>query len=390
MEQTVKYPIGIQSFSEIIENNYIYVDKTELIYKLIGSGKYYFLSRPRRFGKSLLLSTIKAFFEGRKELFKNLAIESLEKNWTRHPVLLLSLAGYNPSEFDLVEILDLIISRMEDEYGLEKTTSNPGGRFGNLIRNIYKKTGQKVVVLVDEYDAPLVAHLDDDIKQEALRNTLKSVYTNLKDMDEYIRFGMLTGVSRFSKMTIFSGLNNLMDISLDERYSSICGITEAELEYNFHEGIDKFAKTEDISYLQAVSELKANYDGYHFTGISEDIFNPFSLLWALDSSKIGSYWFQTGTPTFLVNVLRKQHEPLNKILTEKVGEMAISDIDTYRTSPLALLFQTGYLTIKEYDRRRKRYTLGIPNREVEQGLFLELISDNTDLDKYKASFPNFC
>lgn len=384
MKRNIKYPVGIQSFAEIVENNYVYVDKTAWIYQLVNSGKYYFLSRPRRFGKSLLLSTIKAYFEGRRDLFAGLAMDSLEEEWTKYPVVLLSLAGYDSVKSDIDEILDVRFGRIEEDFGIEKTTSNPGERLGNIIRGIFKKNGRKVVVLVDEYDAPLVAHLDDDDKREQVRSTLKSVYTNLKDMDEHIRFAMLTGVSRFSKMTVFSGLNNLMDITLDDRYGEICGVTEKELVTNFRDGIGRLADNMGINYESAVAELKANYDGYHFTGKSPDIYNPFSLLWALDSSEISSYWFQSGTPTFLVKVLRHQKEPLYKLLTEKVSVTAIADIDTYRSSPIALLFQTGYLTIKEYDARRRRYTLGVPNREVETGLFLELLADRTDVDKYKV------
>lgn len=384
MEQKIKYPIGIQAFSEIRENGYAYVDKTSQIFQLVESGKYFFLSRPRRFGKSLLLSTIKAYCEGRKDLFKGLAIEKLEKDWAQHPVILLSLAAYAPGSNNLAILLENRMEELEKEYGIAQTTTSPSERFRNIIRGAHDKTGKNVVILVDEYDAPLVAHLDDDKKRENVRDLLKSVYTNLKDMDEYIRFALLTGVSRFSKMTIFSGLNNLRDISLDEKYSDICGISEQELESDFREGISTFAEKNGISYEAALQELKANYDGYHFTKNSADIYNPFSLLWALDASEIGSYWFQSGTPTFLVKVLRNQRDPLYKLLTERVGEMAISDIDTFRSSPLALLFQTGYLTIKEYDSKRRRYTLGVPNREVETGLFTELLADNMDLDKYKV------
>lgn len=384
MEKRVKYPIGIQSFSEIRENGYIYVDKTALIFNLIDSGKYYFLSRPRRFGKSLLLSTLQAYFEGRSDLFKGLAIERLETEWKKYPVIYLSLASYNPSEGDLKEILDIRLARLEEVYEIETSITNTGERFGNLIWRIFRKTGRQVVILIDEYDAPVVAHFDDERKRDEMRDMLKSIYANLKDMDQFIKFGMLVGVSRFSKMTVFSGLNNLKDISLDDRYSEICGVTERELECNFHEGIENIANKQRINYSSALSELKANYDGYHFTKRSVDIYNPFSLLWALDSSEISSYWFQSGTPAFLVKVLRKQKEPLFKLLTEKVSEIAIADIDTYRSSPLALLFQTGYLTIKNYDIKRKLYTLGVPNREVETGLFRELLADNTDMDKYKV------
>lgn len=380
-----KYPIGIQSFSEIREGDYNYVDKTEYIYNLINSGKYYFLSRPRRFGKSLLLSTIKAYFEGRRELFEGLAMERHEQEWENYPVILLSLAGYDPkSEKNLEYILNEQYKELETRYGISDISPAFSMRFRRIIREAYDQTGKNVVILVDEYDAPLVAHIDDDDRREEIRSMLKSVYTNLKDMDEYIKFGMLTGVSRFSKMTIFSGLNNLKDISLDDRYSEICGITEEELTFNFEEGIGNLAKALDCDYDEALSELKTNYDGYHFTGKCRDIYNPFSLLSALDASKIDSYWFRTGTPTFLVKVMRNQKEPLYRLLTERVGEIAISDIDTYRSSPLALLFQTGYLTIKKYESKKRRYTLGVPNREVETGLFTELLADNTDLDKYKV------
>lgn len=381
MERKIKYPIGIQSFSEIREGGYVYVDKTEIIHNLTESGKYFFLSRPRRFGKSLMLSTIKAYFEGRKDLFTGLAMDNLEKEWKKYPVILLSLASYNPSESDLMQILDNRLTRLEKEFELDSNTTNPGERFGNLVLNIYKKTGEKVVILIDEYDAPVVAHIGEDGKFEEMRNILKSVYTNLKDLDEYIKFAMLTGVSRFSKLTIFSGLNNILDISLDERYSEICGITEDELKHTFKEGISQLALKLNTDYDGALARLKENYDGYHFTENSADIYNPFSLLIALDRKKIAAYWFQSGTPTFLVKVLRGQKEPLREIFNEKVSESAISEIDTYTTSPQSLLFQTGYLTIKDYDPEYDQYTLGIPNKEVENGLLTELLSDSTDLDK---------
>ncbi|MDE6010219.1 MAG: ATP-binding protein [Muribaculaceae bacterium] len=380
-DSLVKYPIGIQSFSEIREGGYTYVDKTALIYRLIAKGKYYFLSRPRRFGKSLLLSTIRAYFEGRKELFEGLAIAGLEKDWEDYPVLTLSLSSYNPSDSDLHGVLDAQIGNMELIYGKRYDTQLVSARFANVIMSAYEKTGKKVVVLVDEYDAPLVAHLDDDPRRESVRSLLKSVYVNLKDMDQFIKFAMLTGVSRFSKMTIFSGLNNLEDISLAPEWSEICGITEEELFNNFRSGIEALARRNDTDYDGALGVLKENYDGYHFTEDSVDIYNPFSLLKALKNSKIGFYWFQSGTPSFLVKFLSKLNKPLEKIFTERVPEVALSEIETYRTSPAALLFQTGYLTIKAYDARRNSYRLGIPNKEVESGLFTELLSYNIGQDK---------
>lgn len=380
-EALVKYPVGIQSFEEIRTGGYVYVDKTALIYQLVTTGKYYFLSRPRRFGKSLLLSTIQAYFEGRKELFEGLVIYEMEKAWDAYPVLTLSLSSYNPSDSDLHELLDAQIGNMELKYGKRYDTQLLSARFANVIVSAFEKTGRKVVVLVDEYDAPLVAHLDDDPRREVVRDLLKSVYTNLKDMDQYIRFAMLAGVSRFSKMTIFSGLNNLKDISLLPKWGEICGVTEDELKANFHEGISRLGEALDTDYTGALVALKEHYDGYHFTEASTDIYNPFSLLNALDDSRIDSYWFRSGTPTFLLKYLSRITLPLQELLGERISETAISDIETYRILPLALLFQTGYLTIKAYDRRSRRYSLGIPNKEVEEGLFLGLLSYNTECDK---------
>lgn len=375
----------MQSFPDIIEKGYTYIDKTRLVHKLVNNGKYYFLSRPRRFGKSLLLSTLKAYYESRKDLFKCLDIYPLVKEWPENPVFLMSLATYNPVSNNLNDILDFQIASFEKRYVVPSHGDNIAVKVANAIRSAYDNTGKKVVILVDEYDAPLVAHLGDENAQEGNRSLLKSIYTNFKDLDEYIEFVMLTGVSRFSKLTIFSGLNNLNDISLDPVYSEICGITERELEENFVEGIDELSRKMNINYNLALTVLKENYDGYHFTEDSVDIYNPFSLLNALSKSKIGSYWFQSGTPTFLVEVLQDEKEPLAKLLNETVGEVSISDIDTYRTNPVSLLFQTGYLTIKDYDQRRRRYKLGIPNKEVASGLFLELLASNAEMYKDRVS-----
>lgn len=385
MEKPVlKYPIGIQSFSEIREKDYLYIDKTKDIYQLISTGKYYFLSRPRRFGKSLLLSTIKSYFEGRKDLFDGLYISDKTQSWDSHPVLLLSLSGYDPNLMNLYAILDSQISDYEREYGRLIQVDDLGMRFRNVIRAAYEKTGKQVVVLVDEYDAPMMYHLHEYETYEKLKGQLKSIYVNLKDMDDYIQFGMLTGITRFSKMTIFSGLNNLKDISLDDRYGEICGITEDELRLYFHEGITKLASALEVNTEDAMRMLKEQYDGYHFTSLLTDIYNPFSLLVCLDSSRIGSYWFQTATPTLLINEILKRDSSIPKLLNQTVSSAVISDIDTYRTTPLTLLFQSGYLTIKEYDRRRDRYLLGLPNKEVEQGLFTRLLSHTTDWDANKV------
>lgn len=376
----IKYPIGIQSFSELINGGYMYVDKTKYIHELIESGKYYFLSRPRRFGKSLLLSTIQACFEGRRDLFNGLAIERLRSNWNSHPVILLSLATYEGSLENLPAILDKNFSELEEKYGVSHESQDFSMRFRNIIRNAKEKTGKNVVILIDEYDAPVVAHMENTEVQTKMRGLLKSIYTNIKDLDEYIAFAMLTGVSRFSKMTIFSGLNNLNDISLDKKYSEICGITDRELTTYFNDGIESLADVLDTDVNGALNALKANYDGYHFAQQSADIYNPFSLLLALSKSEIRPYWFQSGSPSFLIHQLHQEKVALSEIFNDQTDITSLEDINTFDTSPTALLFQTGYLTIKDYDPEFEVYKLGIPNREVKKGLFTELLAYNSDLE----------
>lgn len=368
MKKIIKYPVGIQSFSELISGGYCYVDKTKQIFDLIESSKYYFLSRPRRFGKSLMLSTIKAYFEGKRSLFKGLAIDSLTDEWDPHPVIMLSMATYDKSKEDLEALLDGAFKPLEKEYGIETFSDKLSTRFGAIIKAAHEITGKKVVILIDEYDAPMVAHLENEEKRERMRNLLKSVYTNLKDMDEHIRFAMLTGVSRFSRMTIFSGLNNLNDISLVPRFSDICGMTEEELKSTFKEGIQSLAEAYDTDFNGALKILKDNYDGYHFTEGCPDIYNPFSLVLALYNQKIGSYWFSSGTPTFLINQIKNSDAFLPELFNTDTTPASLSDIETFRSNPVALLFQTGYLTIKSYSREYDAYTLGIPNKEVKDGL----------------------
>lgn len=373
MAQTpVRYPIGIQSFESLRKLSYLYVDKTDLIYNLVTTSKYVFMSRPRRFGKSLLLSTIQAYFEGKKELFEGLAIERMESEWQVHPVLKLSLATYNPAnDGNLEEILSNQFREWEEKYDVAAETSDLSVRFGNIIRRAHEKTGQQVVILVDEYDNPLLETMHLPERSEAHRLLLKSIYVNIKDFDQYIRFAMLTGVSRFSKMTIFSGLNNLEDISMDRAYASICGVTEAELTTYFKEGIDNIAKSYGIDHDGASNLLKANYDGYHFTKGCPDIYNPFSLLNAFKKREIGSYWFQSGTPEFLIRQIQKSGSFLPEMFNETVEESVLSDTDIFETTPYALLYQTGYLTIKGYE-EPDLYHLGIPNLEVRRGLFNNL------------------
>ncbi len=366
---TVRYPIGIQSFEKLRQLGYLYVDKTELIYNLVNSSNCVFLSRPRRFGKSLLLSTIQAYFEGKKELFMGLAMERLESEWTVHPVLTLSLATFHAAEDDSLEdILGNQFLEWERLYDVPVETQNLSVRFRNIIKAAYKATGQTVVILIDEYDNPLIETMHDPERSEAHRLLLKSIYVNIKDLDQYIRFTMLTGVSRFSKMTIFSGLNNLRDISLDDRYATICGITEEELRSDFCQGIENLARKRGTDYEGAIGLLKANYDGYHFTSECPDIYNPFSLLWAIDEGKIGAYWFQSGTPEFLIRRIQNGGGFLPEMFQETVEGRTLSASDISRTKPVALLYQTGYLTIKGYE-DYDLYHLGIPNLEVRKGLF---------------------
>lgn len=376
----VRYPIGIQSFEKLRKLDYLYIDKTDLIYNLVTTNKNIFLKRPRRFGKSLLLSTLKAYFEGKKELFKGLAIERLETGWQPHAVLTLSLATYNPTgDGNLEDILDNQFQIWEQEYDVKIKSESLSSRFGNIIRAANNVSGQPVVILVDEYDHPLISSMHDEEKLEKNRQLLKSIYVNIKDLDQHIRFAMLTGVSRFSKMTIFSGLNNLRDISLNQQYAAICGITENELLENFRQGIEMLAVNNDTDYEGAVKLLKDNYDGYHFTQNSTDIYNPFSLLWAMADGEIGSYWFQSGTPEFLVRQIQKGNTFLPEMFEETVNESILTSSDIFDTQPTALLYQTGYLTIKRFE-KPDEYHLGIPNLEVRKGLFENLAKYYFDKD----------
>lgn len=376
----VRYPIGIQSFESLRNLSYLYIDKTELLFNLVTTSKNVFLSRPRRFGKSLLLSTLKAYFEGKKELFKGLAIEQLETEWQPHTVLTLSLANFNPTgDGNLYEILDNQFKIWEQEYEVKIQSTDLSSRFGNIIRAANAMSGRSVVILVDEYDHPLISSMHDEEKLEKNRQLLKSIYVNIKDLDQYIRFAMLTGVSRFSKMTIFSGLNNLRDISLNQQYAAICGITEKELTENFRQGIEMLAQNNDTDYDGAVKLLKDNYDGYHFTKNSPDIYNPFSLLWAMADGEIGSYWFQSGTPEFLVRQIQKGNSFLPEMFEETVDESILTSNDIFDTQPTALLYQTGYLTIKRFE-KPDDYHLGIPNLEVRKGLFENLAKYYFDKD----------
>lgn len=366
----MKYPIGIQSFVDIREDGYAYVDKTAAIYEMASKGKYYFLSRPRRFGKSLLLSTMKAYFLGKRELFDGLAIAQLEKEWKQYPVLHLDLntAKYTTANA-LVNLLEYHLAQWEKEYNIDKENDDLSVRFRNVItRTAQQAETKKVVVLVDEYDKPLLEAIGKPELQEEYRQTLKAFYANIKSCDEHIRFAFLTGVTKFSHLTIFSGLNNLKDISLDKYYTDICGITLPEIESTFAEGVKQLAQSHSVTYEEMIQQLKLKYDGYHFSSdTSTDIYNPFSLLNALDSSELKSYWFATGTPNFLVEVLRQTDYPLDRLTTEEVDAVTMDTIDVMYRDPMPLLFQSGYLTIKAYDPEFMSYRLGFPNKEVEEG-----------------------
>lgn len=369
----VKYPIGIQTFSEIRQNGYIYVDKTEYIHELVSSGKYYFLSRPRRFGKSLTITTLQALFEGRRELFGGLAIDSLEWDWQRHEVLHIDLNSLNYKDAESLEInLDWHLKRWETQYGIEQPARSLENRFSDIILKAFEISGRRVVVLIDEYDKPLLSAIGNPKLQTVYRKQLQGFYGVLKSMDRHIRFGMITGVSRFSKVSIFSALNNLRDISLEPKYNSICGITETELSLYFHDGIRTMAER----YLKSPEEmhnmLKSNYDGYHFAGFGEDIYNPFSLLNTFASERIGSFWLATGTTSSLLEVLNVNTYPIRELEGCKATENMLNGADIFLSDPVPFFFQTGYLTIKDYDPEFEQYVLGFPNKEVSKG-FSELV-----------------
>ena len=364
----MKYPIGIQDFDKIINEGYTYVDKTELIYKIVHEGSYYFLSRPRRFGKSLLMSTLDAYFSGKRELFKNLAIEKLEEDWTAYPVLHLDLnTGKYNSKDSLTHALDDFLSRLEANYGTFHSEKTLELRFMGIIERIYHKTGKPVVILVDEYDKPLLQSINNKELQEDFRATLKAFYSVLKTQDRYIRFALLTGVTKFGKVSVFSDLNNLTDISMDEGYDTLCGITEEEMHRYFEESIQKLAERYKISYEETCARLKKRYDGYHFVEYGTGVYNPFSLLSTFRASKFGSYWFETGTPTFLVQLLQRENFYLPDLTQQQVSADMLNCIDTMDRNPIPVIYQSGYLTIKDYDEEFKVYTLGFPNEEVEEG-----------------------
>lgn len=382
----MKYPIGIQNFEKLRQDGYLYIDKTGLVYSLVQTSNCYFLSRPRRFGKSLLISILEAYFLGKKELFKGLAIEKLEQEWTVHPVLHLDLNIEKYDSIDnLTDILNVNLKLWEQTYGSNDAETSVSLRFAGIIRRAYKQTGRRVVVLVDEYDKPLLQSIGNKALQEEFRNTLKPFYGVLKSLDGCIRFALLTGVTKFGKVSVFSDLNNLDDISMNNQYATLCGITEKEIHANIEEGIRSLASAQNLSYEETCVKLKEMYDGYHFTSDSEGIYNPFSLFNALKNKTFGNYWFETGTPTYLVELLKRNRYNL-KDMTETVSSADVLNSIYGDDEPIPVIYQSGYLTIKGYNPRFKTYRLGFPNKEVEEGFMNFLIPYYTPIKKEKTAF----
>ena len=372
----MKYPIGIQTFQEIIEDGYVYVDKTELVHQLATTGKIYFLCRPRRFGKSLLLSTLKAYFQGKKELFKGLAMEKLETLWDEYPVFHIDFNGVDFSKEGIVErTLNSYVNDWAENYGVKNTQDTPlGKRFEKVLVAAHLAAGRRCVVLVDEYDKPLLDVLDTEMESKN-REILKAFYSTFKAADEHLRFVMLTGVTKFSQITVFSGLNQPRDISMDSRYDSICGITEEELHSYFTEQVADMALKYGVSVQEMFELLKRQYDGYHFSENLVNIYNPYSLLNSMADKRLDSYWFRTGTPTYLIKLMEHFKENINEITARQYPPEEFIDYRADVEKPLPMIYQSGYLTIKSYNKRRNRYKLDFPNNEVKSG-FLTMIANS--------------
>ena len=369
------YPIGIQTFEEIIKNNLLYIDKTEYIFRMTHtSGKYFFLGRPRRFGKSLLVSTFDSYFSGKKDLFAGLAIEKLEKDWTEYPVFHFDMSGGKHMEKEQLEdYLDYILKEQERKWGITNPPIGANNRLIELITTAYEKTGNQVVVLIDEYDAPMldVAHEKESL--DVLRNIMRNFYSPLKMCEPKLRFVFLTGITKFSQVSIFSELNNITNISMRDDYAGICGITMEELLDNMSEDIDALAEAQGLSREEAISKLKENYDGYHFSPVSPDVFNPYSLLKCFDEKNFGAYWFASGTPTYLINMMKKFEVLPSDISRVEADESEFDAPTENMPTIMPLLYQSGYITIKDYDKEFNYYTLDVPNKEVKVGLTKALI-----------------
>lgn len=367
----MKYPIGIQDFEDLQRNGYAYVDKTNFVYKLADEGKYYFLSRPRRFGKSLFLSTLEAYFQGKKELFEGLAIYDLETEWKKYPIFHIDLNTANFRVKDsLYTVLNDYLTTWECKYGTRESEATLALRFKGVIARAAEKEGCGVVILIDEYDKPILQTLRDPELQAEHRAQLKAFYSVLKTQDRYIKFAFLTGVTKFGKVSVFSDLNNLTDISMDHRYISICGMTEKELLTNFKEGINELASANEDNETETIDKLRMRYSGYHFEENSEEIYNPFSVLNTLANSRYDDYWFKANTHTFLIDILKKHDYCITDLNKAQVKANMMNNVDS---NPIPVIYQSGYLTIKSYDERFKNYQLGFPNKEVEEGILNTLL-----------------
>lgn len=367
----MKYPIGIQDFEDLQRNGYAYVDKTNFVYKLADEGKYYFLSRPRRFGKSLFLSTLEAYFQGKKELFEGLAIYDLETEWKKYPIFHIDLNTANFREKDsLYMVLNDYLTTWESKYGARESEATLALRFKGVIARAAEKEGCGVVILIDEYDKPILQTLRDPELQAEHRAQLKAFYSVLKTQDRYIKFAFLTGVTKFGKVSVFSDLNNLTDISMDHRYISICGMTEKELLANFKEGISELAEANGDSETETIAKISMRYAGYHFEENSEEIYNPFSVLNTLANSRYDDYWFKANTHTFLIDILKKHDYCITDLNKAQIKVNMMNNVDF---NPIPVIYQSGYLTIKSYDERFKNYQLGFPNKEVEEGILNTLL-----------------
>ena len=373
-KQLKRLPVGIQTFSEVIDLDCLYIDKTEYIWNMIHLSKYIFLSRPRRFGKSLLVSTLQAYFEGRKDLFKGLFIESVEKEWTEYPVLRFDMSlGKHMEKAQLERYLGNRLAEYEEKYGITNPASDNNDRLTALIQAAYRQTGKKVVVLIDEYDAPLLDVVHEETSLPVLRNVMRNFYSPLKASDPYLQFVFLTGITKFSQLSIFSELNNLKNISMDPNFSGICGITKEEVLTKMQDYLEEIAIANEWTHEEAVHQLTQQYDGYHFTWPSPDIFNPFSLLNAMQDRRLESYWFASGTPTYLLEMLRKFYIVPSKIGNNRALASAFDAPTESMKSILPLLYQSGYITIKDYNSASRLYTLDIPNNEIRVGLMESLL-----------------
>ena len=390
----MRYPVGVQSFEKIREEDFLYVDKTDLIFSIIKEKGYFFLSRPRRFGKSLLLSTLEAYYKGRRDLFKGLALDSLTEDWEPRPVLHLDLNNGNYTySSGLLEKLNSQVADWEKSFGIvrnENKDESVSLRFGNLIKNLAEQTGRKVVILIDEYDKPLLNAINNPELSETYRSQLKAFYSNLKTMDPYIEMAMLTGVARFSKVSIFSDLNNLRDISFSYKFAAICGITADELDTYFQPGIHSLAEKMGVSREDVRAELRKRYDGYHFSETSPDIYNPFSLVNVFADNSMRDYWFASGTPTYLMRLIEKGEYPFSEISPTTIDRRYLESAGLLDSDPIPAFYQTGYITIKDYDSEFNEYLLAYPNEEVKYGFLKFLIRNYVPkIERKGFSIPDF-